>query len=732
MSYSLLKNSSIQTKLTASILFISSLCIFIALTAFILFNQIDKRQAVVDDVAILAKLIGNRSQVALTFNDTRLAQDNLSSLKIHSLVNHACLYDVTGKLFVSYMKSAVSDLKCVSMLQPGKIVSHHRFDDEELIVFEPIIVDDEAQGSILIRASLKGLEEHLLRYLFIALGIGFTVVFLALFLAAKLQKILSEPLLKLTDAAKQVAENNDYSVRAEKLGNDEVGVLVETFNGMLSTIDQQNKNLIETTEKANAANEVKSQFLANMSHELRTPINGVLGMNDLLKSTELDDEQKEYVSLTAQSGKVLLDTVSQILDLASIESIGLRLNPIQVGVESFLNDVAHLFTSQLALQKLDLVLKVSKDVPAVLLFDQVRMRQIFINLIANAIKFTEKGSVTVTVDWNNDVLTVQVIDTGIGIPEEAQSRIFESFQQADNSSTRAFGGTGLGLAISQEICIAMGGKISIVRSNDQGSTFAFKVQTERVTKRNIDHAGFDYAGKVLSLVPALPLGQWLTSEFDDCNIENQLCLSLEEALEKQGGASLLLVDASFGLDALESIYANQVEGQRIVWLDWTGEAKPTIKGKTVEVLYKPITHTVLSKLFISVRNKKNSKVVTDNDAVILLVDDNPINRKAMKIQLEKSGYKVTTAVNGLAAVKACREEQFSLILMDIQMPEMDGIEATRLIRQEQKNYAPTIIGISAHVLEEHRNNAVNAGMTDYLCKPIEESLLLQKIDQYLK
>jgi signal transduction histidine kinase/CheY-like chemotaxis protein len=528
-----------------------------------------------------------------------------------------------------------------------------------------------------------------------------------------------------------VAENNDYDVRAEKIGDDEIGELVETFNGMLSTIGQQNKVLIDTTEKANAANEVKGQFLANMSHELRTPINGVLGMNDLLKSTELDDEQKEYVALTAQSGKVLLDTVSQILDLASIESIGLRLNPVQVGVDSFLNDVAHLFTSQLAQQKLDLIMNVSSRVPAVLLFDQVRMRQILINLIANAVKFTEKGSVKISVDWKDDFLSVEVEDTGIGIPKDAQLRIFESFQQADNSSTRAFGGTGLGLAISQEICNAMGGKITIIRSNEKGSVFAFTAKTERVTRRNVDYKDFDYVGDILLIIPNSPLAEWLVDIFSQCGISNQHESAVENALKKQKKASMILVDASFGFEALATIYANMAEGQRLVWLDWAGEEKPIIDGQAIEVLYKPITHSVLSRLFISVRNKSQSKRATKIDSPILVVDDNPINRKAMRLQLEKTGYTVSTAENGLAAVKACREHQYCLILMDIQMPEMDGIDATRLIRQEQKNHAPTIIGISAHVMEEHRNKAVNAGMTDYLCKPIEEGELLAKINQYL-
>ncbi len=554
------------------------------------------QQSTVDDISVLAKLIGHRSNAALTFNDQQLAIDNLASLENHPSIYLSCLYDSKGYLFVSYLKQNAPPSNCKLTTKKENESVFYKISNNQLILYNPIFMDNEFRGSVLIKANLNMLHEHFIRNLIIALLIGSAVVFLALILASKFQQIISKPLINLTDVAKQISNDNDYSARAIKSGNDEIGELVDTFNSMLSTIASQNEVLVSATNKANAANAVKSQFLANMSHELRTPINGVIGMNDLLMTTELNEEQKEYAELTAQSGKVLLDTVNQILDLASIEGVGLILNPQQVTMHHFIDDIIHLFSSQLASQKLDLIINMDENIPYQLNFDPIRMRQIFINLIANAIKFTKQGAVIVSVNWKNGYLHVTIEDTGVGIPLEAQEIIFESFQQADNSSTRAFGGTGLGLAISQQICHAMQGTIKLVRSSDKGSLFSFNVLAQGLNHEKIQSVDFDYSEKIFILSQSI-LGVWLKEVFEKQAIQVQLIKNISELLLIQKEAAIVFVDDYYEQKEITKLIDYSIEiKQRIILLSWVGEHSKKTVLNSVELLYKPITVSSLDNL----------------------------------------------------------------------------------------------------------------------------------------
>ena len=259
--------------------------------------------------------------------------------------------------------------------------------------------------------------------------------------------------------------------------------LVKLNNQLRNDIDQAlilEAELKEATHNANRANKIKGQFLSNMSHELRTPINGISGMNQLLMDTGLDEEQQEYVDMSNLSAQVLLDTVNQILDVAAIEAGGLKLQIDCVKTEDYLNDIVVLFASQAAKKQLELVLSIADSVPAEIEIDPVNLRKVLINLIGNAIKFTQQGGIRIEISWHNGQLKGRVQDTGMGIPDCSINRIFEAFQQVDNSYTREFSGTGLGLPISQQICEMMGGKLSLILSNDQGSIFEFYVQAAAV------------------------------------------------------------------------------------------------------------------------------------------------------------------------------------------------------------------------------------------------------------
>ncbi len=378
------------------------------------------------------------------------------------------------------------------------------------------------------------------------------------------------------------------------------GELLELNAQLQADIDQAlllEAELKEATQKANDANATKSQFLANMSHELRTPINGILGMNDLLLDTNLSDDQREYTQLGIKSAKVLLDTINQILDLASIEAGGLTLTDERVETLGFFSDMVQLFAAQIADKRLELTMNIDRSMPAEIQIDGVRFRQVIVNLISNALKFTNQGGVSVSVRWENGILYGQVSDSGISIPLDAQLRIFETFQQVDNSSTRRHSGTGLGLPISRQICRLMQGDLWLERSNEQGSVFSFSAAAPACSHTLIEQGIIPDSVVALALTESDVLGTWLKTELQYCDTPCRLVSSADEAIDNLGNANLLLVDASLGADVLSQLNdAIDHTQQHIIWLAWFGWHLPEPLHGKITVLHKPLTRNKLAAL----------------------------------------------------------------------------------------------------------------------------------------
>lgn len=353
--------------------------------------------------------------------------------------------------------------------------------------------------------------------------------------------------------------------------------------------------LKEATHNANRANKIKGQFLSNMSHELRTPINGISGMNQLLIDTGLDDEQQEYIDMSNLSAQVLLDTVNQILDVAAIEAGGLKLQLEKVKTEDYLNDIVVLFVSQAAKKQLDLVLSIADGVPAEIKIDPVNLRKVFINLIGNAIKFTQLGGIRIEISWHDGQLKGMVQDTGMGIPDCSNDRIFEAFQQVDNSYTREFSGTGLGLPISQQICEVMGGKLFLTRSNDLGSVFEFHVQAAAVGNEFIRRFKFQFEQSVCVFTDSDILKNWFLVELNQP--------TLKRVSEIQAPALVLdtydyiFVDANTTSDALLLIAEKlDLEQQKLVYLSWAGNPLPESLKERVQLLRKPMLISTLAEI----------------------------------------------------------------------------------------------------------------------------------------
>ena len=350
--------------------------------------------------------------------------------------------------------------------------------------------------------------------------------------------------------------------------------------------------LKEATHKANAASEIKGQFLSNMSHELRTPINGILGMNQLLLDTHPTAEQEEYIDMCNLSAQVLLDTVNQILDVAAIEAGGLNVRLETVNTEAFFNGIVVLFAAPIATKRLELVLTFTDGVPAEMEVDPVNLRKVLINLIGNAIKFTHTGGIRVAISWDNGRLQGEVRDTGIGIPDAANQRIFETFQQVDNSYAREHGGTGLGLPISQQICHMMQGELSLHHSDEHGSTFKFFVQVKAIGDAFIQPMILPVDGCLCVYTDSVLFKQWIIDELGLEHVE--IVASSQQALSAVEDYSFIIVDSALSQERCSHIQALTDSSKAyLIWAGWVGQKLGPDMNTHARILHKPLTRASL-------------------------------------------------------------------------------------------------------------------------------------------
>ncbi|MGK0247535.1 MAG: signal transduction histidine kinase [Oleispira sp.] len=371
--------------------------------------------------------------------------------------------------------------------------------------------------------------------------------------------------------------------------------LVKLNTQLQSDVDQAlilEAELKQVTHNANVANEIKGQFLSNMSHELRTPISGILGMNKLLMDTCITEKQEKYVGLCNMSAQVLLDTVNQILDVAAIEAGGLKVQREAVETEGFFQGIVALFTTDIAEKRLDLVLTFSHSVPAEIDVDPVNFRKVLINLIGNAIKFTHAGGIRVVIGWRNGCLQGEVSDTGIGIPDIASKRIFETFQQVDNSYAREHGGTGLGLPISRQICNMLQGELSLLHSDEKGSTFDFFVKTRALSHSFIQPMPIPLGGRFCVYTDSVLFKQWFINELGAENVD--IIASIDQTLSSVEGYSFILVDGALNRDARNYIFMlTNPDNARFILVNWVGQQIEPDMCASVRILDKPLTRTSL-------------------------------------------------------------------------------------------------------------------------------------------